>query len=192
MNGQIANGTSVVVFKIARLAEERGWTQEEFARQTGLHRQTICQIMRGNDGRRLRNDTIGRCARALGLAVNELRHQPLDQLLARVRLAPMAEDGAGVRRLYELATQPELRAWLDRFPDRARQLSAADIDELLSLQGTGGPLTRLGVEHYVDQIVRKRKLVDRVEVVAGTEYLPLLEQLVDLLYDKIRPYADRA
>jgi hypothetical protein len=62
---------------------------------------------------------------------------------------------------------------------------------LLSLQGTGGPLTTIGVEHFVGQIERKRKLIHKVQAVAGTEYIDLLEQLVNLMYEKVQPYGDR-
>ncbi len=99
---------------------------------------------------------------------------------------------AGLRRLYEQASQPELLAWMERNPDRARELSAEEVDELLSLQGTGGPLTAFGVEAFVQRIERRRNLLHQVHAVAGTEYLDLLEQLVGLLYDKVRPYRDRA
>jgi hypothetical protein len=94
--------------------------------------------------------------------------------------------------MYEQATQPELRAWMDRNLERARQLSEEEIDELLSLQGTGGPLTAFGVEGFVQRIERRRKLVQQIQAIAGTEYLELLEQLVGLLYEKVQPYRDRA
>ena len=38
---------------------------------------------------------------------------------------------------------------------------------------------------------RKRRLIDQVHAIAGTEYLDVLEKVVDLMYDKIRPYRDR-
>src|SRR5438874_2236452 len=83
------------------------------------------------------------CAHALGLTVSELRDVPLEKLLPRmnVKLPDAGSGAAEQRRLFEAATQPELRSWLERNPERARQLDEADIDELLSLQGTGGPLT---------------------------------------------------
>ncbi len=49
--------------KIARLVEERGWNQEEFAGITRLNRHTVRQILLAGD-RRLRNATISACARA--------------------------------------------------------------------------------------------------------------------------------
>src|SRR5262249_8069409 len=78
MNDQSELNLAQLAAKIARLVEERGWNQEDFARNTGLNRQTVRQILRRNGARRLRNGTISRCARALGLSVNELRSLPLE------------------------------------------------------------------------------------------------------------------
>jgi hypothetical protein len=192
MNGQTSIANSDLALKIARLVEERGWNQEDFARNASLNRHTVRQILLPNGTRRLRNATVSACARALGLSVNDLRQQPLECLLPRMHTRPPLEDGdAPLRRLYEAATQPQLLAWLERNPERARQLTDLEIDELLSLQGTGGPLTALGVEHYVGLIERKRTLIQRVHAVAGTEYLDVLEKLVGLMYEKIQPYSDR-
>jgi transcriptional regulator with XRE-family HTH domain len=179
--------------KIARLVEERGWNQEDFARNADLNRQTVRQILQPSGDRRLRNTTVAACARALNLSVSELRHWPLERLLQRVSPPPpvVTEPGA-LHRLYEQATQPEFMAWLERNRDRARQLSPLEIDELLSVQGTGGPLTSLGVEHHVKQIERKRRLLEQVHTIAGTEYIDLLEKFVELIYEKVQPYRDRA
>jgi transcriptional regulator with XRE-family HTH domain len=175
--------------KIAKLVEERGWNQEEFARLAGLNRQTVHQILQADD-RRLRNATTGACAKALGLSVSDLLNLPLDRLLPRMNGATL--DLNSKARLYDLATQPELIGWLESNPDRAAQLDAGEVDELLSLQGTGGPLTAFGVEHFVELIERKRRLRQKVDAVAGTEFLDLLEQMVNLMYEKVRPYADRS
>jgi hypothetical protein len=177
--------------KIARLVEERGWNQEEFARIARLNRHTARQILLPGGQRRLRNATISACARALGLTVNELRTQPLERLLPRMVDAETGSPEDSVRRMYEQATQPELRAWMERNPERARGLSEQEIDELLSLQGTGGPLTAFGVDAFVERIERRRRLVQQIHAIAGTEYLDLLEQLVALLYDKVQPTRDR-
>jgi hypothetical protein len=174
--------------KIARLVEERGWNQEEFARQARLHRLTVRHIFVGPE-RRLHNATVGACARALGLSVAELRGDGLSRLLAKVRQPASNPDAT--RRLYEQAMQPEFKAWLERNPERAATLSADDIDELLSLQGAGGPLTAFGVAHYVELLERRRRLIEKVVAVAGTEYLDLLEQFVEVLFDKVQPYRDR-
>jgi transcriptional regulator with XRE-family HTH domain len=175
--------------KIARLVRERGWNQEEFARMADLNRLTVRSIFQGGP-RRLHNATVGACARALGLSVNDLRVLPLEQLLTRMNAPPGPVES--LRVLHERASQPELIAWIERNPERAARLRPDEVDELLSLQGTGGPLTAFGVAHWVDMIERKRRLLEQVAVVAGTEYIELLEQFVAVLYDKVQPYRDRA
>ena len=175
--------------KVARLVQERGWNQEEFARIARLNRHTARQILRGG-GRTLRNSTVNACARALGLSVHDLHTQPLEKLLAR-----MAQAAAGVeapRRLLDQAGHPELRAWLERNPERARRLAREDLDELLAMQGEGGPFAVFGVEGVVQRLERRRRLIGQVGVIANTEYLELLEQLVGLLYDKVRPAGEGA
>jgi transcriptional regulator with XRE-family HTH domain len=191
MNGQTLDGSGDLTTRIARLVAERGWNQEDFARHTGLNRQTIRQILHENRSRRLRNDTVSRCAKALGVSVGDLRNLPLDRLLLRMSCAPSGNDAGSLRHLYDHATQPQLQGWLERNPERARQLTTEEIDELLSLQGTGGPLTSIGVEHYVGLIERKRQLIQQVHAIAGTEYLEVLEKLVGLMYEKVQPYRDR-
>ncbi len=192
IDGPPQPGTNDLAAKIARLVEERGWNQSDFARFTQLNLQTVRQILvPGSGDRRLRNATIGACARALNLTVNELRNLPLERLLPRMHNPRSAEGDPERKRLYEEATQPELLDWLERNPDRAKLLAADEIDELLSLQGTGGPLTSFGVEHFVQMIERKRGLLDKVQAIAGTEYIDFLEQFVDLLYEKVQPYANR-
>src|SRR5689334_9034439 len=97
--------------KIARLVEERGWNQEDFARISKLNRHTIRQILLGGPKRRLRNATVSQCAEALGLTVSELRNLPLDRLLLRVHGTPPGDEEA-LKLLYERASLPALVSWL--------------------------------------------------------------------------------
>jgi hypothetical protein len=191
MNGQPSDPNSELARKIAALVAERGWNPEDFSRISNLNRQTVRDILRENNQRKLRNATISACATALGLPVSDLKNLPLERLLPRMRDRAAPGDDEALRHLYEHATQPELRAWLDRNPDRARQLDADEMDELLSLQGVGGPLTAFGVEQSVRHIERRRQLVSKVMTIAGTELVDVLEKMVDLMYDKVQPYADR-
>jgi hypothetical protein len=55
------------------------------------------------------------------------------------------------------------------------------------MQTPGGPLQKLGVENCVDLIERRRLLVYQVKEIAGTEFLELLEQLVRLIFEKVKP-----
>jgi transcriptional regulator with XRE-family HTH domain len=190
MNDQPPTHSADVAFKIARLVDERGWNQEDFSRIAHLNRQTVHQIMNGGQ-RKLRNATISSCATALGLPVSDLKGLPLERLLARMRDQAPPNSEESLKRLYEQATQPELRAWIDRNPERARELDGDDMDEMLSLQGVGGPLTTMGVEHFIAQLERRRQLIHKVKTIAGTELVEVLEKLIELMYDKIQPYADR-
>ncbi|MBI3410478.1 MAG: helix-turn-helix transcriptional regulator [Planctomycetes bacterium] len=174
--------------KIARLVQERGWNQDEFARSADLNRLTVRHIFQGGR-RRLHNATVAACARALGLTVGELRDWPVERLISRMRSQPGEADAQ--RQLFDQATQPELMAWFERNPERAAKLTPQETEELLSLQGTGGPLTKFGVAHFVELMERRRRLLEKVAAVAGTEYIDFLEKLVELLYEKIQPYKDR-
>ena len=183
----MANPNENLAVKIARLVQERGWNQEDFARIAQLNRHTVRLILQEGDKRRLRNATVLACAKALGLTVNELRSLPLERLLPRMHGAPAAAGEENLKRLHELGTQPELVAWVERHPERVHRLTPAETDELLALQGDDGPLAKYGVEHFVDLIERKRRLRQQMEAVAATEYLPLLEQFLGLLHDKVQP-----
>jgi transcriptional regulator with XRE-family HTH domain len=190
MNGASPGPGAELANKIARLVEEKGWNQEDFARATQLNRHTVRQILHGGPKRRLRNATVGYCAEALGLTVSELRNLPLDRLLPRMHGKPAADDEA-LKLLKERASLPELVAWLDRNPDRAAELRPDEVQELLELQTPGGPLVKLGVENCVELIERRRQLVCRVKEIAGTEYLDFLEQCVKLIYEKVKPNVRR-
>src|SRR3954471_13265013 len=128
------SGNRDLAQKIAKLVEEKGWNQEDFAKACQLNRHTVRQILNSGPQRRLRNATVGSCANALGLTVNELRTLPLERLLPRMGEGHPAHGGDAQRRLYDHAHMPELSAWLDRNPDRARKLMPDEIDEILALQ----------------------------------------------------------
>jgi transcriptional regulator with XRE-family HTH domain len=172
--------------KIARLVEERGWNQEDFARISKLNRHTVRQILHSGPKRRLRNATVSQCADALGLTVSELRNLTLERLLPRMHGKPPADEEA-LKLLYERASLPDLVNWVERNRDRAAQLRADEIQELLDMQAPGGPLEKVGVENCVDLLERRRRLVAQVKEIAGTEYIELLEQLVRLMYEKVKP-----
>lgn len=181
-DGPAAGGE--LAHKIAKLVEEKGWNQEDFARISQLNRHTVRLIMNGGPKRRLRNATVSQCSEAFGLTVNELRTLSIDRLLARVHGKP-ASDEEALKLLRDRAVLPELVSWVGRNEDRASGLQPDEVRELLDLQAPGGPLERLGVEHFVDLIERRRELLCQVRKIAGTEYRELLEQFVGLLAEKV-------
>ena len=89
-----------------------------------------------------------------------------------------------LRRRYEQATQPEFKAWIERNPDRARALADDELAELLAGQAAGAGFSP---EAVAARIERRRRVVLHVRAIAATEYLDLLEQMVALLFDKVRP-----
>ena len=190
MDRKASSATTELAHKIARLVEERGWNQEEFARITRLNRHTVRQILLSGE-KRLRNATISACARALGLSVNDLRTLSLDKLLPRMHASEAGVNGTDPRRrLLAEATHPELVTWVEGNPDRARRLTSEDVVELLALEAAEQSLTARGVDEAVERLERRRALLRRVVTVAGTEYFDLLEQLVTLLYEKVQPRSD--
>ncbi len=186
MNAVSAGAGADLANKIARLVEERGWNQEDFARISQLNRHTVRQILHDGPKRRLRNTTVGQCAEALGLTVSELRNLPLERLLPRMHGKPPADEEA-LKLLYERAALPDLLSWIERNRERAAELRPDEIQELLDMQMPGGPLEKLGVENCVDLVERRRRLICQVKEIAGTEYIELLEQLVQLIYEKVKP-----
>ena len=174
-----ASATALVAPKIARLARAKGWTHQQFAAAAKFNRHTARKILEDHP-KWLRADTVKACADALGVSVDELHHAPLPQLLARLARSGSAAPTAEVRSL-----QPALADWLEAHP--RHDLSELEIEELASLQGTGGPLTEDGVLAYVDRIRRKRQLLRHIEILAGTSYLPLLEELSDLMLASLDP-----
>ncbi|MBY0230996.1 MAG: helix-turn-helix domain-containing protein [Gemmataceae bacterium] len=172
-----------LALKIRRLVEERGWNQEDFAKFTRLNRHTVRQILLPGQQRRLRNATVGACARALGLTVSELREQGLERLLPRM-VSGAASGEETLRRRYEEATHPDLKAWIERNGERARQMSDDELAEVLALQAVPAGFSP---EAAVARLERRRRVVAQVRAIAATEYLDLLEQVVSLLHDKVRP-----
>lgn len=183
-NGEVGSAPDLA-YKIAKLVEEKGWNQEDFARISKLNRHTVREIILGRSRRRLRNATVSQCAEALGLTVNELRNLPIERLLPRMHGEPPSNEEA-LKLLYDQAALPELVSWLRRHETRACLLTPEEIRELLELQQPGGALERLGVEHVVEMIERRRALLAKVRQIAGTEYLDFMEQFVDLLCDKLQ------
>jgi transcriptional regulator with XRE-family HTH domain len=188
MNGHLCDQSMGLSGKIAGLVRERGWSQKEFALRAGLSRQTVREILEQTCRRRLRNRTIFGCARALDMCVAQLReddHMPVPHSADERRRFAIGED---LR--YDMATQPQVKQWLEEQGTETARYTQDEIGELLSMQGTGGPLTAEGLEAALRLLDRKRKLIDRVQVIAGTEHLGLLERLVECLYERVQPYGN--
>jgi hypothetical protein len=95
------------------------------------------------------------------------------------------------RRDFEESLQEGFREWAEQNPERAGQLTADELDELLSIFGVGGPLNQQGVDYYVALIERKRLLRERFECVINTEYIDQIEPIVAEMFRAVCPYLDR-
>ncbi|HEX3316272.1 MAG TPA: hypothetical protein VHR72_15345 [Gemmataceae bacterium] len=159
-----------LVAKIARLAGDRGWDLAAFAKTASLHRATAQQILAGT-ARRLHENTVKSCADAFGVTPLELRSESAEKLIAKMH-APKASE--------------EIRTLREAHPG----LADDDIDELLARK-EDAPQSPFALAEHIRRLERRRQLANKVIAVAGTEYVDLLEQFVDLLYEKVQPYADR-
>lgn len=177
--------TLPVTEKLARLVREKGWTPRHLAQAAKIDPRTAAALCAGSK-KKARNDIVKAAANALGLTVDELHHVELPVLLRRVREAESA--AAPVERLRQ--RQPALADWLENTPQH--DLTPLEIEELASLQGTGGPLTAAGLEEWMERLRRKRQLLRRTEILAGTSYLPLLEEITRLMLAELDPSRQQA
>lgn len=176
--------TEDIASKIKKLVEEKGWNQEDFARISNLNRHTVRQILTGNSIRRLRNATICQCAEAFGLTVNELRSMPIDRLLLKIH-GKIVRNEQSLQDLLAQVELPELKSWIEKNPERIAALADHDLQELMDAQGPSGQLERFGVEPFVKLLERRRSLLTKVHRISRSSYLDCLEQLVELMHEKV-------
>ena len=171
-NADSSAGALGLVAKIALLAAERGWDLAQFAKEASLHRATAQQLLAGT-AKRLQDNTVKACADAFGLTPLELRIEPIATLIAKMRAPIVASNEVAALR----AAHPEL--------------TDDDLSDVLAFKDDRGPVSPFAIEEHARGLERRRRLANKVLAVAGTEYVDLLEQFVDLLYEKVQPYADR-
>lgn len=106
--------------------------------------------------------------------------------MSATSLALPGTPAPSLSRGYLLACQPIFCQWSIDHPDRFSELTPDEIDELLSLQATGGPLTEFGVEHFVGILERRRKLHLQLDAIAGTDWLDHVERYLELVFQAIQ------
>ncbi|MSR32309.1 MAG: hypothetical protein EXR99_12475 [Gemmataceae bacterium] len=185
----MTSGTAGLREKISLLVRERGWNQEEFARLARLNRHTVRRILQ-DPLLKLRNGTVESCARALGYSVHELTTAPVDALLCQVRTEATEEAGRRLSSLRENASHPELKAWIERHPERAAALPPTEIRELLAFQKAGN-FTAPALEGFINRLERRFRLMEKIQVLARTRHFDLLEQLVDLMFQHSQGVRDK-
>lgn len=176
--------------KIATLVAERGWNQEEFARISRLNRHTIRKILLAPPFN-LRNATIESCARAIGISVHDLYNRNIDSLLSLIRQATQTELGKHFQRLQDQTFQPDLKSWVERYPERARTLSSRDVDDLILFQKAGNFNTS-SLEAFIIRLERKRRILEKINHLKNSKHLELLEQMIDLMHQQSPLKSDQA
>ncbi len=187
MNGHLCELSTNLSGKIAGLVRDAAGARRNLPAGPASACKRFERFSNKGAGGALRNRTIFGCA--------ELWVWPWP-ISAQTDLASPDSRGTGNLPLltedlrYDLATQPQVRQWLEDQGTQAARYTQDEIGELLSMQGTGGPLTAEGLQAALRLLDRKRRLIERVHVIAGTEHLGLLEGIVDCLFERVQPYGN--
>ena len=154
----------------------RGWTMTELVRRTGINRGTLYRLERGESARP-QMKTIQSLARAFDVPAQSLLDpQPAGEW------RPGREGQLTAEQEFDRATNPVVSEVLQEQPRLFAGWTAAEMDELYSMFGTGGQLTRGGVEAAAESINRKRETIRKLQVVLETGLKDQAVDLIDALY----------
>jgi len=146
---------------------ERATTLDDLAELCQLDVRTIHAILHSRKTPHAR--TLHRLAAGLEVAMLEL-------------LQPMPQSAQAK---FDRHTNPQVAAVVEEHPEWFIDWTTDDFEELHSRFGTGGALSVEGVCQSVEQMNRKRQLLDRAALVMECGDADLLTQFVDLLYQRI-------
>jgi len=152
---------------VRRLMARQGLTFHEIVQTTGLDERTLRGLVRGTNNPHAR--TLHKLAHGLGVEVDEL-FQP----------------SGSPRQAFDQATNPVVESVVQEHAEVFQGWSKAELDELASQFGTGGPLSEAGVLAAAEAINAKRALLQQVCVILESSESELLSDFVQLLYQRIR------
>jgi transcriptional regulator with XRE-family HTH domain len=165
---------TIVATNLRRLMARDGLTFEEVVQASGLDERTVRGVVRGTLHSHAR--TLHKLAAGLGVSVDEL-------------FLPVGRSPA---RRFDRATNTLVQSVVAAHPDRFRNWSDADFDELYSRFGTGGQLTEAGVLAAADAANAKREVMRQVAVICETSEAKLLAEFVEMLYRRATDKGDRS
>jgi transcriptional regulator with XRE-family HTH domain len=145
-----------------------GLTFQEIVEATGLDERTLRGLVRGTNNPHAR--TLHKLAQGLDVPVDEL----------------FQASGMSPQRAFDEATNPAVENAVQVHAEIFHGWSDAEISELASQFGTGGPLTEAGVLAAAEAINAKRALLRQVSVILESGESELLSEFVKLLYQRIR------
>jgi transcriptional regulator with XRE-family HTH domain len=159
---------TTVATNVRRLMARAGLTFHNIVESTGLDERTLRGLVRGTNNPHAR--TLHKLAHGLGV--------PVDELFQTHRSSP--------QRAFDEATNPAVENAVQAHAEIFRGWSEAELSELTSQFGMGGPLSETGVLAAAEVINAKRALLRQVSVILESGESELLTEFVKLLYQRIR------
>jgi transcriptional regulator with XRE-family HTH domain len=155
---------------LRRLMARWGMTQADVVNATRLDERTVRSFIRGNSRPRAR--TLHKMANGLGVAVDELLHDP------------------GLAAAFDRATNPAVAQVVDDHPQVFADWTPHEFDELFSRVAVGGELTEAGALAAAEAMNERRELMKQAAVVLESDQADLLREFVALLYRRATTLPD--
>jgi transcriptional regulator with XRE-family HTH domain len=172
--------------RIRAECNRRGWSLGELARRAGISRTTLHHLERSRTDHP-HIETLRKIAIALELPIEVLlgeqpppAHGKRSPVTGRPPHSPAARD-------FDAATNPAVADVMRQQPHLFAGWTQSDVEELVSLFGTGGGLTPRGVELAAESINRRRETVFKLQVVLETHLRKDAMEMVDMLYRLVQP-----
>ncbi len=152
---------------LLRLMARLDLSISEVAQRSGLDERTVRAVLRGT--KRPQPRTLHRLAEGLGVSTDEFFLDPSQLLYRR----------------FDRQTNPVVEDLLADDPRLFTGWGQADFDELHSRMGTGGPLTRDGARQAVQEMNRKRRLHDQLDLLLESSQAEIVVAILAAMYEKV-------
>jgi len=152
---------------LRRLMAAAGLSVRELAQRSGLDERTVRAV--GSGRHRPHGKTLHQLAEGLGTVVDQFFVDPAQLAYQQ----------------FDQATNPMVEQVVAEYPQRFRNWTAADFEELTSRMGTGGGLTHDGAIKAADHINRKRQLHEKLDLLLETTHSSLIGEMIDLLHERM-------
>lgn len=164
----LPSAPQVVAHNVRRLMAKYGMTYDDVVEAAGLDHRTVRGIARGQKNPHAR--TLKRLADGFGVEVDELF----------VDAASITAAG------FDAATNPVVNQVVESHAEVFDGWTTADFAELASRFGHGGELNEQGALQAAEEMNRKREVVAQVRVILESSDGRLLEDFVELLYERVQ------
>lgn len=175
--------------RLKALRAERGWEMSTLEERSGIGRTTLYHLEQGHTASP-RMKTLNRIAAAFEVPVASLLQPEASSSLRPVSEIPSSLLDVAQQAAFDRETNPMVTEVIEDRPDLFRHWRDDDFDELYSIFGTGGPLTRKGVVVAAESINIKRETVRRLEVLLETQLRSAAIEVINSLYRVITPGDD--